>query len=65
MKILTLKGDVLEHKIPAGIRGLRITQVALDSMDVSNILNMHEADIVSFFMTLKASMRVPLGTSKE
>lgn len=57
MKILTEKGNILEHKIPDGTRGLRVVQVALDSTDVNNILNMHEADIVSFFMTLKASMR--------
>ena len=60
MKILLRCGVTLDVPFGDPLRGLRITEYTMTKEDTNILLNMHEVDIVKYFIVLKTCMKLPL-----
>ncbi len=60
MKLLLHCGVTLNIPFGDPIRGLRITEYTMTIEDTNALLNMHEEDIVKYFILLNTCMKLPL-----
>ncbi len=60
MKLLLHCGVTLNIPFGDPIRGPRITEYTITIEDTNALLNMHEEDIVKYFILLNTCMKLPL-----